>query len=588
MKIQPIRRQKNHRGYTLILTLIFTALAVLLLGSLGARVNNAGMLTARNNAYNSAVAAAESATEVVIAQMSRDFIHQSLSSSVSAYAGVLPGGFVSGWPATYQFTDGQGNTNQTGITCTGWQQWTNLDSQFAGLYGLVSSYQITSNARNLAGPRSVAAGVQQNIQLTSIPIFQFAIFYALDLEINPGPAMIVNGQVHGNQDMYLAPQTSLQFIDAVSASGQIYFNRSTNDQQYGSAKVMPVFDSTHLSQVSTMNLPLGVDNDPTNVVQILDEPPAGELPNSPMGAQRYYNKSDLVIITTNNAVSVLFNNYEDGTSFSTVPTNTPGGNGSSGYTFINTNASFYDYREGKQVRATQIDIAALTNWLASAGGYAFNLDAQSAMGHGINSIYIDDQRTPTASTLPAVRVVNGQFLPAGGLTIATPRPLYIFGDYNAPDLTVGSTNTASTAPASIACDAVTILSPNWNDSWNASTSLNSRNAANATVNAAFLSGIVPSVTVNGQAHYSGGVENYPRFLENWSSSTLTYNGSMVVMFQSRYGTNFWNTPGNYYNPPTRDWAFDVNFLSPSKLPPNTPQVKKLQRGSWNIVAATGN
>ena len=34
--------------------------------------------------------------------------------------------------------------------------------------------------------------------------------------------------------------------------------------------------------------------------------------------------------------------------------------------------------------------------------------------------------------------------------------------------------------------------------------------------------------------YSGGVENFPRFLENWSGSTFTYNGSMVVLYLSQF------------------------------------------------------
>ncbi len=35
----------------------------------------------------------------------------------------------------------------------------------------------------------------------------------------------------------------------------------------------------------------------------------------------------------------------------------------------------------------------------------------------------------------------------------------------------------------------------------------------------------------------------------------------------------------------RKWAFDVNFLDYRKLPPATPQVRKLVRGHWNVVAA---
>ena len=586
MKIEFSPARKSAAGYALVLTLVFLAITMMLLGSIGSRVSNGSALTSRNNAYNTTVAAAESATETVISQMSRDFLHQALSINVNSYNGVLPGTIVpNDWPTNYQFSDGHGNANLTDVACQGWQQWTNLDSQFTGLYGLVSTYQITSNTRKLAGfSYPVTAGVRQGIQFTSIPIFQYAIFYTLDLEINPGPPMLVTGKTHGNADIYLAPQNTLEFMDSVGYVGHVYYNRSTNDPT-GGGKTIPLFDAQDPQQVSTMTLPVGTDNNPSNIVQILDPAPIGEDPWSAAGRERYYNKSDLVITTTNNTVTVKFNEFEDGSSLTLVPTNTAGV-GKSGYTFVNTNASFYDYREGKQVQATEIDVVALTNWLASGSGYALNLLAQTKMGHSINSIYVDDQR-PGSGKLTAVRVINGKSLPASGLTVATPRPLYVAGHFNAPDLTPGSTNTALTAPASLVSDAITILSPNWSDSWDASTGLSSRGAANATVNAAFLSGIVPSVTTSaGVPHYSGGVENFPRFLEDWSSSTLTYNGSMVVMFASRYSTNFWIAPGTYYNPPTRKWAFDSNFLVMNKLPPATPQVRKIQRGTWSIVAAS--
>ena len=82
------------------------------------------------------------------------------------------------------------------------------------------------------------------------------------------------------------------------------------------------------------------------------------------------------------------------------------------------------------------------------------------------------------------------------------------------------------------------------------------------------------------------MENFPRFLENWSGVTLTYNGSMVVMFPSQFATNWWITTGTYYNAPTRKWAFDLNFLDYNKLPPATPQVRKLVRSGWSVVSGT--
>jgi len=90
---------------------------------------------------------------------------------------------------------------------------------------------------------------------------------------------------------------------------------------------------------------------------------------------------------------------------------------------------------------------------------------------------------------------------------------------------------------------------------------------------------VPTVGNN----YSGGVENFPRFLEDWSGKTFTYKGSMVDMFASETATGKWVYGGNYYNAPTRNWSFDVQFLNSTTLPPGTPSVRTIQKITWTSV-----
>jgi hypothetical protein len=177
-----------------------------------------------------------------------------------------------------------------------------------------------------------------------------------------------------------------------------------------------------------------------------------------------------------------------------------------------------------------------------------------------------------------------------GLTIATPFPLYVLGNYNIQQAAGGpysqlTTDTSHTYPAALMGDAVTILSTTWSDTATAYTragnSMSARNAGNTTVNAACLEGIVQSITVGGTKHYSGGLENFLRLMENWSGDTLCYNGSIVVMFPSIYATNFWIQPGTYYDVPTRLWGFDANFTSQAGQPPATPRVRAMIRGQWN-------
>jgi hypothetical protein len=212
-------------------------------------------------------------------------------------------------------------------------------------------------------------------------------------------------------------------------------------------------------------------------------------------------------------------------------------------------------------------------------------------GHQLDSVYVDDQRS-VPGDLTAVRLVNGAAMPTtNGLTVATQLPLYVLGNYNLNngDPNAG-TNTSLTQPASLVGDAVTILSSAWNDGTSSSTTASGRLAVNTTVNAAIIAGIVSTTAVGNNKYYSGGVENFPRFLEDWDNKALTYNGSMVVMFNSRYATNFWQSPSGsaYYTPPARKWAFDVNFLNQTKLRPSTPQLRVLVRGQWTIAPPPGS
>jgi|SRR5208282_2843468 len=337
---------------------------------------------------------------------------------------------------------------------------------------------------------------------------------------------------------------------------------------------------TTVPNASSLTLPISTNNSPSVVEQITQPPPVGEDPHSPMGAARYYNECDLIVTTTATNVTVKAGNWD---SFGTVAPDTLATNGSTGYSFIQTNASFYDAREQKWTLTTDLNVGALTNWMnAASGGKSLNQLASSVEGHQLNSIYVYDQRV-SSGKLTVARVSNGQTLPPSGLTVATDLPLYVKGQFNAPDTTPGSTNTANTLPASLVGDAITVLSGNWSDAYG-NNALSARTPANTTVNAAFLAGIVQPTNTTGTLHYSGGVENFPRFLENWSGYTFTYNGSMVVMYPSQFATNYWVQTGTYYNAPNRKWAFDVNFLDYRRLPPATPQVRQLVRGQWNVVA----
>ena len=179
-------------------------------------------------------------------------------------------------------------------------------------------------------------------------------------------------------------------------------------------------------------------------------------------------------------------------------------------------------------------------------------------------------------------MINGSQLPANGLTIASDNPVYMQGDYNTgtnPPSDSGNTSQPNASnytrqPASIVADAVDILSNAWTNA-ESTNSEGARIATNTTVNAAIMSGNVPTGS-NGD-NYSGGAENFPRFLEDWSGATFTYYGSMVNLFASQQATGVWGS-SNVYNPPTRAWHFDTNFES--HPPPGSIMVVTYQKGQW--------
>ena len=566
MKFLQKKRLKKRGGYALAFVLIFSAIGLSLLAGLMVRSSVNSSLTRRNNQYFVAVEASEAATEKVVAELSSDFLSQgasTVSGKMSAYHSRTPvPGENSRW-SKFVFKDTKGNKDATEVDVVSTWATSPLISQYQGLSGYAATYRITSYAQNLNGGSKITGAVQQDLQLATVPVFQFAIFYNLDLEICPGPNMTITGRVHSNGNIYAQPQAQLIFQNDVTSAASIFAAKSPNDPSIRTSGTI-TFDAAHDGGVNSLNLPVGTNNSPAAVHAIIEIPPNGESPNSQMGQQRLYNEADLIVLTYDDHVDVHGGNNVNGNG-ATVQWK-------DAKTFISTNVSFYDQREGKTIKATQIDVGQLANWSVT------NKSVKA-----VQSVYVADLRSENSSTEPGVKLIDGQTLPAAGLTIASLDALYVKGDYNVVNSARGTTDTSQSSPAALIADSINILSGNWSDG-NGSKSLGNRTATDTTVNAAFLAGIVPS----GGGYYSGGIENFPRFLEDWSGHKFTYNGSMVVMFPSQLATGPWKGTGslyNIYNPPTRNWNFDLNFNDPTKLPPLAPAVRAAIRGRWTTIAA---
>jgi len=646
-------KQRNRRGYALIIIMCFLVVCLVVFASMMYWISSNSSVTSRNNQFNMSEAAAEAATEKVLSQMNYNYVAQSLSNSATYYGSTFIPGLTTdqaSWPVKYVYSDTNGVTNQITVSMGSWSTNTQpLNSQYAGLYGLVQPVTITATATPIGQRFKVPATVSESIQFASIPLFQFAIFYNMDLEIAAAQTLNIVGPVYSNGGIW-SGSTTITFKNTVSAVG--IATNTANDPfctgYTGSGKSTYSLAGQPTSGNDRITMPIGTNNNPATVEGLINLPPSPYTLNT-AGA---YTTNGLTYLA--NAADLYLTNFPNGTNWgSLVPrgtnmilyyqdalntpyltqipydfyimTNKKVANGIfftnwvyttlttnlncytniwyAGYSFL-TNAIFYDWREGwnsgngppKTVQAVQIDLAKYNIWLtnsaATNNGISYNTQCKlsSHKSHPVDSIYIYNAVPLTSTTLPAVRVVNGGILPSQtapyGFTVATAMPLYVWGTYNASNSTgssLGLNSTTYTWPAGLMGDSVTILSTGWLDTnsvfaYKSTDTGGGPAAANTTVNAAILAGIVPSTN----SSYSGGVENFLRMLENWGSSrTLTYNGSIVVMFPSQYATNFWQQTGNYYTAPNRAWAFDTNFVQQAGLPPLTPQSKGVIRAAWN-------
>ena len=559
MKTKLYHRPAPH-AYVLLVTMVFVGLGVLLLTTMMNWTSENSRLTDRNNEYYATAAAAEAATEKILVHISRDYINgggASVNANLANYSTMVPLGSENPYWTNYTFLNPKTGANGS-VYVDQYQpsSYTVLDGQYQGLNGYQAIYRIIANSQltNNSHNGNLRAGVEQYVGTEAIPLFQFAIFYNEDLEINPSPNMVVTGRVHSNGNIYADPANSLVFSNDVTATGTINLTFKPGDPSGPRVAGVPnvTFDGEHDGGTSSLNLPIGGDSSAsTNVYQILQVPPAGESAASSLGSQRMYNKADLLILVSNSGVTVKSGPFL-GNTVVTIPA-------SQWTNFLTTTNTIFDARQNANVETTQLNVSNFDAWATSPGNPLNSLLA-AADETTVSKVYIADLRTGAYE--PGVYLKNGAELPPTGLTVATPDPVYIQGDYNVTDgsgYSLGVNSTTHTYPAAVMGDAITILSDSWKDA-NSSGALSARVASSTTINAALLSGIVPTGDYNGTPAYSGGVENFTRFLEDWgkNSSTLWYNGSMVVMFDSQIATAPWGG-NNVYQPPTRKWAFDVNF-----------------------------
>jgi hypothetical protein len=188
----------------------------------------------------------------------------------------------------------------------------------------------------------------------------------------------------------------------------------------------------------------------------------------------------------------------------------------------------------------------------------------------------------------ALKLTNGGTVGAiitPGLTVVAENPVYVQGNYNANG-SFGATGDGHRACAIIA-DAVTMLSNQWNDIRSFlsphdpfGSTVSPGRVANADVwyRTAIVAGKgIAFAHPTGFSSYQdfgtdGGAHNFLRYIEKWDS-WLNYRGSIVSFYTSRQAVGTYKCCQNVYDPPSRGYNFDQEFLTPSLLPPRTPMFR---------------
>ena len=224
----------------------------------------------------------------------------------------------------------------------------------------------------------------------------------------------------------------------------------------------------------------------------------------------------------------------------------------------------------------------------------------------------------------AVRLFDGETLsftaaakklsPTKGITVSSENMVYMWGNFNTTGITGipagGSTlnngsYTGAQVPASIVCDAFFPLSRTWFDALSVLYPEGSQDSARqfgepyrmadegatTTQGTSVRAGVIAGQTISSltaspgrnsaNLRRSGGIINYPRFLELWNLNGIemswNYTGSFIPMFRSTQAISQWeNDTAVIYMPPRRNWSFDSTFLTPNKMPPGTPFFQYVQ------------
>lgn len=449
-------------------------------------------------------------------------------------------------------------------------------------------YRYTALSHSTDQLGDTEAQLELRFRTRLVPLFQFAAFYNKDLEILPGPAMSLAGPVHTNGDLYLySNSATLDVLGQITAGGDVWRGRkdgsvspscNNNQVRVKDPNTLRVLVASCPSRYKTT----ATDRSPfNNMIQtqvqklVVPEPEVFD----PTAGAVYWDHADLRLVLKMTAADapngIEVRNAND-TNFSSATTTLSGCAGS-----IATKATgvttIKNFRENKNIRLLDVDLQALFNCLKNSNWFGTGKLLSDATDGGlVIHLSVKGPNSNAAANSYGVRVKNAQELKstaAGapaikGLTFVSDQAMYIQGNFNS----------VNKKPLAVMADSLNVLSAGWNDA-NAASALSSRIASSTTINGAFLAGTDVTGGVEGASGqggaYNGGLENYPRFHEDWSGKIMTYRGSFVSLNKPRHVNGTWSAQS--YSPPSRDWNYDTSFNDAANLPPITPRFVYLRQ-----------
>ncbi|HMD54800.1 MAG TPA: hypothetical protein VKJ65_09650, partial [Phycisphaerae bacterium] len=251
-----------------------------------------------------------------------------------------------------------------------------LPSPYSGLSATIENCEVSASATPIGQRFNVPATVDETFEVASIPIFQFLIFYNLNLEIDAGQPLVAVGPVFSNGSMWTGA-TDVTFSNTVWCVGT-NVNGGSDPFAYsysGSGPSVFKYPGQPVTGVTSLTLPVAginnTNNNATNIESLLQWPPSTYA----LGSANAYTTNGQVYLA--NAADLIISNSPTGTNWGSL---TPAGTNFTVYyqdpnlspSLTNIPYDFYIITNSKLASAPRIY---LTNYIApnvlgtNANGY---------------------------------------------------------------------------------------------------------------------------------------------------------------------------------------------------------------------------